>query len=962
MKHKVSRNLFIGLGGTGTKILIQVKKALADKYGTDGIPPSTEFLIMDTDIEMDTISSDSVAGETTFNNDEKLHIPIRSPHTIIDQDRIKFWLANDVRHLITPSANGAKQIRSLGRFAFVENFDPSNILGTIDTKIDKLRSANQHNSDVFEVIGDSSEVMIHLVFSPCGGTGAGVFMDVIMALRHKYEKENIYAWMVMPDMFKGFPFTQNVTKNAYAALMEIDHIMGKDKTDKKPWSNYDHDKHPYITNPSGTRTTEFKLGESVPLFNYIYLFDKTMMEGSIIQDISGLYDRIARTLFFHVTESGRDLLSLYNNNDDYRYPANKGSHFKRRNYSSMGLSQLIIDRGYLTNVRRLKAMTKLIESLNQSSDTDKQAGSDNFIDSNGFREDKGKDDVIDKLFLMSSLSFTAESIFPAAFEKGSNTQLKENAELYLNSTKQRLQKSCNEGLQLLQSTFSEALQLKQNELYNNEGGLITEKHFLNCLIGSFKGMKDEMISEAAAHANSIQNTRKLLVELLNQIVEDETSFSFFGKSNRIKTGCEEYAEHFHKVVKDEVERQRKLTAESFYTYAINILEKELINSRKFEALLDEISQSNFSKLQTLLNADFNTKDFEIQVHEYLHEYLEVNQDKFGLAAAYGAINFYNLKNADNSNSIITAFDSYINSTELITEINNLELEDLLGMLPKGKLSEIIERLDRQSEACIKLNQTFSSETDRPSMTELGMILVPNKENTIFKIDSDVIKSIANKGNMNFGSSLKVTSSNDRDRITFLKIKGMFPASALHNIGAMKAEFDMSMERGGYHFSDVYFEKHAMDLLQGQQDKELLKLFAIGSALKLIGLDRSAIKINLNNNKVPLVEGSRNRNNRSVAFECFSQNKEWQEAVTKHYDNLANSIEGKPIIAKLFKEYYDNIDKVEVLGKNLESIESGSPEFNHILNERTAVKQAAMEVPIPGSEHWGTIDYAAITNY
>ena len=961
MKHKVSRNLFIGLGGTGSKVLIKVKKALADKYGVDGIPPSTEFLVMDTDIEMDTISSDSVVGAATFNNNEKLHIPIKSPHTIIDQDRIKFWLPNEVRPLITPSANGARQLRPLGRFAFVENFSSSNILGKIENKIDNLKSANQHNSDVFEIIGDSSEVMIHLVFSPCGGTGAGVFMDVIMALRHRYERENIYAWMVMPDMFKGFPFTGNVTKNAYAALMEIDHIMGKDRTDKNAWSNYDHNKHPYITNPSGTKTTEFKLGESVPLFNYIYLFDKTMMEGSIIHDIDGLYDRIARTLFFHVTDSGAELLRLYNNNDDFRHASNKGSHLKRRSYSSMGLSQLIIDREYLVSVRRLKAMTKLVESLSESSNIHDQGGIDNFIDSNGFREDQGKDNIIDKLFSMSSLSFTAESIFPASFEKGCNTQLKENAELYLNSTKQRLQNSCNAGIQLLQSTFLESLQKKQNDLYSSEGGLIAEKQFLNGMLGSFKGMKDEIVIEIETHASSIQSTRKLLVELHNQIVDYETSFSPFGKSNRIKTGCVEYAENFYRLVKDEVQKERKSIAENFYIFAINILERELGNNRKFASLLDEVSQFNFSKLQVLLNAEMKTKDFEIHVHEYLNEYLEVNKDLFGLTDAYGVIKFYNLRNSDSRESIITSFETYIDSTELIKEINTLELEDLLGKLPKGKLKDIIERLDKQSEACIKLNQTFSSETTRPAMTDLGMILVPDVKNTIFKVDSDVTNTLANKGNMIFGQTLKLASSNDRDRITFLKIKGMFPASALHNIDSMKSEFTMSMESGGYHFSDVYFEKYAMDLLQGQQDKELLKLFAIGGALQIIGLDKGAIKINIDNVKVPLVEGSRNRNNRAIAFECFAQNKEWQDAVKKYLEYLDKKIDGKPIIAKLFKEHYDNINKIEVLGKKFESVESGSAEYNHIHNERASIQQAAIEFPIKDAGEWGAIDYGNSSN-
>ena len=64
MKHKVSKNLFIGLGGTGSSTLIQVKRAVMQKYGQ--IPPVIDFLIIDTDEDVGTGRDVTIAELATM--------------------------------------------------------------------------------------------------------------------------------------------------------------------------------------------------------------------------------------------------------------------------------------------------------------------------------------------------------------------------------------------------------------------------------------------------------------------------------------------------------------------------------------------------------------------------------------------------------------------------------------------------------------------------------------------------------------------------------------------------------------------------------------------------------------------------------------------------------------------------------------------------------------------------------
>ena len=51
--------------------------------------------------------------------------------------------------------------------------------------------------------------------------------------------EALYAWMIMPDVYKSYPFTDKVTSNAYGSLMEIDHLQGDKKLlESEPYEQY----------------------------------------------------------------------------------------------------------------------------------------------------------------------------------------------------------------------------------------------------------------------------------------------------------------------------------------------------------------------------------------------------------------------------------------------------------------------------------------------------------------------------------------------------------------------------------------------------------------------------------------------------------------------------------------------------------------------------------------------------
>ena len=144
----------------------------------------------------------------------------------------------------------------------------------------------------------------------------------------------------------------------------------------------------------------------------------------------------------------------------------------------------------------------------------------------------------------------------------------------------------------------------------------------------------------------------------------------------------------------------------------------------------------------------------------------------------------------------------------------------------------------------------------------------------------------------------------------------------------------------YHYSDVYFEKNAMDLLEGgDNDGEGLKWFVVASALGKIYLDKGALKLEIENGrKAELFEGNKNRNNRNEALKIFTKNKEWLAYVENYYNKFDDD-NGKPIVTEKFVNFYKNITTVEVLGKQFENMDVASQDY--IFDEKKALKDFAV---------------------
>lgn len=218
-KNKEYRTLFIGLGGTGGRVLFELNKKMSDEQKA-----KAHMIYLD----LDKGDADDI---------EMLGVPtvvVSSSDTVRDvierlgpNDGVQNWIAtddNDKEFLSSKTDDGASQYRMKSRLClanFLQN--RNNKLAKLLTQLCKVGQ---------QVSSETLRVMI--VSSVAGGTGAGTFIQVALYIReffrkNKHKDVSITGLFACPDLYvktlgnKPGDRTnmENMYANAYAAIREL---------------------------------------------------------------------------------------------------------------------------------------------------------------------------------------------------------------------------------------------------------------------------------------------------------------------------------------------------------------------------------------------------------------------------------------------------------------------------------------------------------------------------------------------------------------------------------------------------------------------------------------------------------------------------------------------------------------------------------------------------------------------
>lgn len=227
----MANNVFIGLGGTGYQIVSRIQRELGSFRTFIGEPASSEdhdtFIYIDTD---SITKKDSATKERYSHHIDLGNFKVGEVYVPKHQEILHQWFDPSAISIPDkPLTDGGKAIRQFARMAFY-------LSGSTPMKqFEKIFEQYLKDIKTFYQVQDNQNVFdkisLFIVSGSAGGTGSGIFLDVLQALRNTYYKTfkthsnfECNAFIIMPHMFTSIddPVLEiKYQQNGFAFLQEL---------------------------------------------------------------------------------------------------------------------------------------------------------------------------------------------------------------------------------------------------------------------------------------------------------------------------------------------------------------------------------------------------------------------------------------------------------------------------------------------------------------------------------------------------------------------------------------------------------------------------------------------------------------------------------------------------------------------------------------------------------------------
>jgi hypothetical protein len=233
--------LVVGLGGTGARSMRLLKRMVERYFRSRGcdVPPIIRYLVVDTE------DLRNNPGDQALDPDEYVNLGSDfDANRVVEFMEQTEGLYESIREWWTGSGhdtgrirvkNGAGQMRDVGRLALYVGYQQ--LLDKLKATLAQLQNVTnlQKSQQILAKIGMKPDPapQVWLVGSLCGGTGAGIFIDVAYILRDLLQTRSTFLpngifvlpQAFMPSMVGKVDLQRRIQANAYAALLEISELM-----------------------------------------------------------------------------------------------------------------------------------------------------------------------------------------------------------------------------------------------------------------------------------------------------------------------------------------------------------------------------------------------------------------------------------------------------------------------------------------------------------------------------------------------------------------------------------------------------------------------------------------------------------------------------------------------------------------------------------------------------------------
>lgn len=271
--------IYIGIGGTGIRIISQTKKMFEDIYGEGNIPGCIAFMAIDFNVR----DIDSPDLATPMGTDA-IRIPyIGSPRehyeTLSKTDAFKWMFEGNTGGL----QDCTGMVRTTGRF-YTEY-----IMASIEPAMQRCWQ------QVTNITNNDTPIDVHIAMSLVGGTGGGAFINIAEIIGRLYGRHaHIIGYGVLHGVFRAMDPTgmqvRRVRENAYSAIMDLDYLMSAE-----------------INNPVTFEINGATRTLTQPIFHEFFVIDNTTANGIIVPTVNALCEAIGTNLYVNNNIIGHSL-------------------------------------------------------------------------------------------------------------------------------------------------------------------------------------------------------------------------------------------------------------------------------------------------------------------------------------------------------------------------------------------------------------------------------------------------------------------------------------------------------------------------------------------------------------------------------------------------------------------------------------------------------------------------------
>lgn len=311
--------IVIGIGGTGKEVVLNIKEQLER---LPEVPPVLSFVVIDT----------AAAKSQELEPQEWHHITVDGSIVVRNlpmYPSIEKWWIKGLRAGRIDRGAGQKRIRGRLALFYPENFNE--IADAIENALSNVMSVDKTR---YHNIADTGQVVVNIVGSLCGGTGAGIFLDIAYLCRHFIGDGaiSLIGTFGMPSMFSGISLGKlpnqykRIRANCYSALTELEHF-----TTQARWR---------VTYP-----TLGDLDIDSPPYDVLYLVSGTNEENREFATQADAYRMISERILTETTSSlGIEFEEFFVNLDVLDGFIEIGGDKKPTAFSSYAVASLVIPR------------------------------------------------------------------------------------------------------------------------------------------------------------------------------------------------------------------------------------------------------------------------------------------------------------------------------------------------------------------------------------------------------------------------------------------------------------------------------------------------------------------------------------------------------------------------------------------------------------------------------------------